>query len=408
MMVHAKAVRKGSLHRVGQTGCEVVTGYYNDGNEGQSVAIPNGVKKDIPGMTLQTLDLEEGFWRKSPDSVEIYECLNSKHCKGGVNTTDLCSDGYSGPLCAVCASGYAAVGSQQQLTCETCSGVSDFKIYVVFVGVALLFASIFYFIFRQSNESTQELIRSQSEYWFFWLYAIAMIFVYPLGIPGLYTYLLRDKMEKLEAGQAKFEEEMGAKEALEKALEVRTEHEKTDPELRALTFLYESYEPKYWWFEILETGRKLCLTGFLVFLAPRTATQIVMSMTISIMTTRVYSGAKPFISDFNDRFAEVAMWQIFFTMFGALAIRVDLDGESLQDRWYFDMFLTLIQFLPLLIVVFMNDKIGATYSYDKETRASEWERLEGVVVQSDAIGIEEGVAGGEGGFEMRGLGREGG
>ena len=140
------------------------------------------------------------------------------------------------------------------------------------------------------------------------------------------------------------------------------------------------------------------------------------------MTTRVYSGAKPFTSDFNDRFAEVAMWQLFFTMFGALAIRVDLgecevyrtlqyiifltrvpsaDGESLQDRWYFDMFLTLIQFLPLLIVVFMNDKIGATYSYDKETRASEWERLEGVVVQSDAIGIEEGVAGGEGGFEMR-------
>ena len=90
----------------------------------------------------------------------------------------------------------------------------------------------------------------------------------------MYTYLFRDKMEKLEAGQAKFEEEMGAKKALEKALEVRAEHEKTDPELRALTFLYESYEPKFWWFEIFETGRKLCLTGFLVFLAPGTTAQV--------------------------------------------------------------------------------------------------------------------------------------
>ena len=125
------------------------------------------------------------------------------------------------------------------------------------------------------------------------------------------------------------------------------------------------------------------------------------------------------------------------------------DGESLQDRWYFDMFLTLIQFLPLLIVFFMRkqvaeevddaasaasdllgqnnilprivgglretaasswvkmkDKMGAIYYYHKETRASQWERPEGVVVESDTIEVGEGVVGADRGLEMRGLDRE--
>jgi hypothetical protein len=37
-------------------------------------------------------------------------------------------------------------------------------------------------------------------------------------------------------------------------------------------------------------------------------------------------------------------------MFGALCIKVNLDNESLQDRGYFDVALTMIQFLPLVSV----------------------------------------------------------
>ena len=64
---------------------------------------------------------------------------------------------------------------------------------------------------------------------------------------------------------------------------------------------------------------------------------------------RVYAGYKPFIEDKVDTF--VAQWQLFFTMFAALSIRVNVDCESLQDRSYFDVMIVILQFIAPLIVV---------------------------------------------------------
>ncbi|GMI20620.1 hypothetical protein TrRE_jg1575, partial [Triparma retinervis] len=36
---------------------------------------------------------------------------------------------------------------------------------------------------------------------------------------------------------------------------------------------------------------------------------------------RIYSGCKPFVDDNIDRFSEVAQWQLFFTLFAALAMK---------------------------------------------------------------------------------------
>ncbi|GMI15132.1 hypothetical protein TrLO_g12221 [Triparma laevis f. longispina] len=177
-----------------------------------------------------------------------------------------------------------------------------------------------------------------------------MILVYPLGIPTMYFVLLYKKLKLIDPGQAEFEKTMSKEEALEKALKIREENEENDPSLKALSFLYDAYEPKRWWIEVFETLQKLALTGFLVFLPPGTDAQIVMSILMCLATTRVYSGTKPFIDPFNDKFAEVALWQQFMTMLGALCIKVNLDDESLQDRGYFDMALTATQFLPLLPV----------------------------------------------------------
>lgn len=69
---------------------------------------------------------------------------------------------------------------------------------------------------------------------------------------------------------------------------------------------------------------------------------------------RVYSGSKPFVDDFKDKFSEVAQWQLFFALFAALVMKVNLDNENLQDRGYFDMILTCIQFVPALIISATN------------------------------------------------------
>jgi len=184
------------------------------------------------------------------------------------------------------------------------------------------------------------------------LYAYLMIFVYPIGIPMLYYRLLRDVADKLDPGQREFTLELKSEAAgQEKALEEREKLEEADPRLKALSFLYGSYEPQCYWFEVFETLRKLALTGGLVFLRPGTASQIMMSMILCLGSMRVYAGYKPFIEDKVDTFAEVAQWQLFFTMFAALSIKVNVDDESLQDRSSFNVMLVILQFITPLIVV---------------------------------------------------------
>jgi hypothetical protein len=88
---------------------------------------------------------------------------------------------------------------------------------------------------------------------------------------------------------------------------------------------------------------------------------------------RVYAGVKPFISPKHDVLAEAAQWQLFFTMFAALAIKVQLDGETLQDRLYFDVAIIVLQFLAPTVLVMR-------YYFSEEMQSAEgfWKGLRNV------------------------------
>ena len=110
-----------------------------------------------------------------------------------------------------------------------------------------------------------------------------------------------------------------------------------------MQFLYAAYEPSCWWFEVFETARRLILTGGQSMLRPGTPSQILLNLIICISSMRVYAKYKPFVKDKNDRLAEVAQWQLFFTMPGALCIKVNINDEDGYDRMVFDLGLTVIQ-----------------------------------------------------------------
>ena len=73
-------------------------------------------------------------------------------------------------------------------------------------------------------------------------------------------------------------------------------------------------EPKFW-YEIVETIRKLVLTGGLIFLGSGSRNQIGLSIVICSGALRCFSSFKPYIKDFVDVFSEACHWQIFFVMF---------------------------------------------------------------------------------------------
>lgn len=192
------------------------------------------------------------------------------------------------------------------------------------------------------------------EHTFYALYATAMTLVYPIGIPFMYWVLLFRSRKLLNGGQKEKEKIMSKEQALREALEERVKNEEKDPTLKALSFLYGNYEPKYWWFEVFESLRKLSLTGFLVFVAPGSAAQVLFSLIICFVALLVYRDCKPFTSESTDGLNSATQLQLYFTLLGALAIKVNLDGEKLQDKGYFDVILTGVQFMPALISFLMS------------------------------------------------------
>ena len=120
-------------------------------------------------MNVETLDLEPGFWRTSNSSTKVLPCLSTKHCKGGANTSDLCAEGYTGPLCAVCAERYAATGSGNSLQCNVCTGNAQTTIIVystLAVAIFLIVAVVYCCCCRSPppTESTRSISHSSSSF----------------------------------------------------------------------------------------------------------------------------------------------------------------------------------------------------------------------------------------------------
>ena len=113
------------------------------------------------------------------------------------------------------------------------------------------------------------------EHKFYEAFATVCIIVYPIGVPLLYAVNLWSNRALLDPGQRRLVKDHGKEEGLKMALEERARLENTEEHryILSLTFLYDSYEPKYFYFEVVETIRKLFLTGGLVLLGPGTGEQ---------------------------------------------------------------------------------------------------------------------------------------
>jgi hypothetical protein len=177
-----------------------------------------------------------------------------------------------------------------------------------------------------------------------------MVIIYPICVPFSYWFMLYRLRTLINGGQLVKEENLDRKKSAHLALLERAKNEDENPSLKSVRFLYENYQPKYWWFEVCETLRKLSLTGFLVFLAPGTGLQICIAMVITIFSLVVYVSLKPFQDPYANKLAQTAQLQLLFTIICALAIKVKMDG--LQDHQNFDGLLICLQVIPVSIVTF--------------------------------------------------------
>ena len=60
----------------------------------------DGVNCDLPGATLASLPIREGYWRPNQDSLNVRACLHDEACVGATaiaSSDDYCEEGYRGP-----------------------------------------------------------------------------------------------------------------------------------------------------------------------------------------------------------------------------------------------------------------------------------------------------------------------
>ena len=159
-------------------------------------------------------------------------------------------------------------------------------------------------------------------------YAVAMILVYPVGIPLHYATLLWSNREALQSGDA---------EAVERT---------------HLSFLVGSYTEDFYWFEVLECTRRILLGSIIGIVSASAAAAPVMGLLLSIAFLVVYTRCRPFKVESDSNLAEVLAFSLCLFFTAALMIKVDATSDDEDDQEVFGLLLIgVLAAGPVLSVV---------------------------------------------------------
>ena len=105
------------------------------------------------------------------------------------------------------------------------------------------------------------------------IYTVVMIMIFPVGVTSGYSYMLSRNRDKINRP---------------------VEEREKDDKLMAIGFLFDPYKPKFWYFEIVETVRRLAMTGVLSIIAPGSFTQLSVGLLFSFIHTLVVTWLRPY------------------------------------------------------------------------------------------------------------------
>lgn len=140
------------------------------------------------------------------------------------------------------------------------------------------------------------------------IYAGFMIAVYPVGIPLLFGVLLYRHRGVLSDSRA------------DKAA------------AQSIASLWAPYRPNRFYYEIVECGRRIVLTGAVVFIYPNDTAQIAITIINSFFFFAVSEVLSPYESVADTWVSRSGHVLIFFSMFDVLLLRVDVSQESSDSQ----------------------------------------------------------------------------
>ncbi|GMH76388.1 hypothetical protein TrLO_g509 [Triparma laevis f. longispina] len=107
------------------------------------------VKCNKIGLTLETLLVNNGFWRSSADSNKIEKCDMKEACSERPDTNGTnCREGHEGPICSVCKDGYSK--NSFKGICRPCDELETLLFFYIGGPILLIVTLIgLYYFFRK-------------------------------------------------------------------------------------------------------------------------------------------------------------------------------------------------------------------------------------------------------------------
>lgn len=213
-------------------------------------------------------------------------------------------------------------------------GVAFFISYLVLVGVS---TTVFQ-AFKCESFDNGEMRRLVADYSidcrsddrrFYVLYAIVMIFVYPIGIPVVYAVVLIKNRKLINPNWRLVIDSSEKKLVNMKVLQRgKIKIRKTYEELKNVRTLFDNYVPKRWYFELFDCARRLFLGAIPVLVDRGSVLQIIFVLLISLFSVAILMRFSPYIHGQDNNLAVVAQWSITLVVISSLIIRVSSTGAG--------------------------------------------------------------------------------
>ena len=158
--------------------------------------------------------------------------------------------------------------------------------------------------------------------------AVIFTIVYPLGVPGLILYNLIQMKDHL------FDPETGLS---------------TGVAAKKLGAMYSMYRPSHYYWEVVESYRKLFICAILQFVDPESVSQIIVAIVFSTMYSMYFSYNNPMRDTSDNMLYMFAELEIFAVSFCALLLKSDLTTTENYDADTFDAIMILTLLIPNIL-----------------------------------------------------------
>ena len=126
---------------------------------------------------------------------------------------------------------------------------------------------------------------------------------------------------------------------------------KTYKVLDGQQFLFDSYLPRCWYFEIVECFRRLSLTALPILFLRSSVVQIVLVLLISLGFSALYMSLHPYEQPSDNTVAILSQWAVSMTVVGALCMKVNSTSEN-GDEFEKEVVAILLIIVNAMIFVF--------------------------------------------------------